>query len=436
MNHPSTAAHIECPYDVIVIGGGPSGMMAAGRAAERGARVLLLEKNQNLGKKLLITGGGRCNVTNAEFDTRTLLTHYGGSAKFLFSPFATFDVRATLDFFHNRGMQTKIEAQQRVFPVSDSASSVHQVLSDYLQTGNASVETGAVVEALVVNNQLVTGVQLTNGRTYSAPHYILATGGKSRPETGSTGDGFKWLEALGHTVSEPDPSLVPIALHEPWIRQLAGITLPSIKITAYQSGQKAFSKRGRLLFTHVGISGPTVLNVSKAIGELLEYGSVTLSLDLFPEYDHGSLDQMLITHFSEQSNKLCKNALAAFIPTNLVSIIFSMVAIPTETKCHSLSKESRKTLGRILKDLPMRVQGLLGADKAIVTSGGIALTEVDFRTMQSRLIPNLYITGDLLNIDRPSGGYSLQLCWTTGYVAGSAVPIHHEYKNEVFTEFQ
>ncbi len=410
-------------YDLIVIGGGPAGMMAAGRAAERGARVLLLEKNPNLGKKLLITGGGRCNVTNAEFNTRTLLAHYQASAKFLFSPFATFGVKETLDFFHQRGLPTKVEEKNRVFPVSDQAASVHQVLLTYLKTGRVETRTNAEVADILTGDGKIVAVKLHDSRHYTALSYLIATGGKSRPDTGSTGDGLLWLKKLGHTIIAPDPSLVPIKLKETWVKELAGLTLPDIKISVYQNQQKDFSKRGRVLFTHVGVSGPTILNMSKAIGELLTYGPVTLSLDLFPNKDQGTLDDMLIQLFADHKNKQCQNALTTLLPTSLVTPILSLAMIAPNTPCHSLTKAQRKALGQLLKQLTATVDSLLGADKAIITSGGVALTEVDFKTMRSRHYSNLYLAGDILNIDRPSGGYSLQLCWTTGYVAGNTVPI-------------
>ncbi len=410
-------------YDLIVIGGGPSGMMAAGRAAERGARVLLLEKNPGLGKKLLITGGGRCNVTNAEFDTRILLANYKASDKFLFSPFATFGVKETLDFFHHRGMVTKVEENNRVFPVSNQAASVHTVMTKYLADGTVETLMNAEVKNLHGEGSKITSVELRDGTNLTAGSYLIATGGKSRPETGSTGDGFLWLKALGHTVIEPDPSLVPIKLKEKWVKALAGLTLETVKVSLYQNGQRSFSKNGRVLFTHVGVSGPTILNMSKAIGELLDYGPVTLSLDLFPDQDHGTLDDTLIKLFVENNNKQFKNSLSPFLPASLATQIITLSTILPETQCNSITRDERKALVKLLKDFSFSVDSLLGTDKAIVTSGGIDLTEVDFKTMQSRKYNNLYLAGDILNIDRPSGGYSLQLCWTTGYVAGNSISL-------------
>ncbi len=410
-------------YDVIVIGGGPAGMMAAGTAAARGLRVLLLEKNSHLGKKLLITGGGRCNVTNAEPDLRTLLTHYQDSAKFLFSTFAQFDNTDTLEFFNTRGMPTKIEANHRAFPVSDTAQSVCDVLEAYLKAGHVTIRSNAEVTEVTHTDSTITGIILQDGSVLSATSYIIATGGKSRPDTGSTGDGFRWLAGIGHTINEPDPSLVPIALQEPWVKDLAGLTLADIKVSLWQNNERVLHKLGRVLFTHVGLSGPTILNLSKAVGELLDYGPVQIKLDLFPALDEGALDDAVVELFQTHQNKLLRNALGELIPASLVPVLLALIETTPELACHSVTREERKRLVTTLQALTVTVTGLLGVDKAIVTSGGVALTEVNTKTMQSRRFPNLYLVGDILNIDRPSGGYSLQLCWSTGFVAGNSIPL-------------
>lgn len=416
-----TAPFSHKKYDVIVIGGGPAGMMAAGRAAERGLRVLLLEKNPDVGKKLLITGGGRCNVTNAEFDTRTLLHNYKDGAKFLFSAFSQHAVKDTFEFFHTRDMDTKVEELKRAFPASNSARSVYQTLKNYLKETKVTVLNSTEVDEILFDQERVTGLKLTNGETLEATTYVLATGGKSRPDTGSTGDGFRWLSSLGHKVAEPDASLVPVALKETWVSQVAGTTLADIKISVYQNDKKVLTQAGKILFTHVGVSGPTILNLSKTIGELLEYGQVTLKLDLFPTLDEATLDAKLVDLF-QTSNKKFKNTLSPLLPTALANALVTQSKISPETEANSIKKEERKSLVKLLKALTLNVKGLLGVEKAIVTSGGVDLTEVNFKTMQSRLYPNLYLVGDILNIDRPSGGYSLQLCWTTGFVAGNNIP--------------
>lgn len=414
-------------WDVAVIGGGAAGMMAAGRAAELGARVILIEKNPTLGKKLLISGGGRCNVTNAEFDTRTLLGKYNRGGKktdqFLFSPFAKFDVKKTLEFFHARGMPTKIEALQRVFPESNSAQSVWDVLFSYMNKGGVKILTGIKVEKIVAKDGAVSHIELVNGQKIFAHRYILASGGKSRPETGSSGDGFTWMSELGHTVREPSAALVPLSLKDSWVKNISGVSLENAKLTLIQNGKKFGTSSGKMLFTHVGISGPAVLNISKDVGDLLKYDSVALALDLVPDVSQEALAIRLHEMLREESNKMVKNVLSNFIPSGLVPIVLMLSDTDPETPSHSITREARLVILKYMKSLPLSVKGLLGVEKAIVTSGGVALTEIDFQTMTSRLYPNLHLVGDMLDIDRPSGGYSLQLCWTTGYVAGESAVI-------------
>jgi predicted Rossmann fold flavoprotein len=407
----------ETVWDVVVIGGGPAGMMAAGRAAERRKKVILIEKNDSLGKKLLITGGGRCNVTNAEFDTRKLLSKFKDASKFLFSPFAEWSVQDTLDFFNKRNMPTKTEKEQRVFPVSNKAQSVWDVLVNYIKENNVEILSDSPVSGFVLKEGKIVGVKIKK-ETVFGKSFILATGGTSRPETGSTGDGYKWLKTIGHTVIEPIPSLVPIAAKDKWIKRLAGVSLNDIKITVTQNGEKQNVSNGKILFTHVGISGPTVLNMSKDVGELLKYGEVVLELDLLPKHDHSKLNSALQEIFKENDKKKFKNSLGTLIPSSMVPIVIELSGIDPEINCNSITREARMRLIDLIKHIPINVSKLLGVDKAIISSGGILLDEVDFKTMQSRMYSNLFLVGDILNIDRPSGGYSLQLCWTTGFVAG------------------
>lgn len=406
-------------YDVAIIGGGPAGMMAAGRAGETGKRVILLEKNPTLGVKLLITGGGRCNVTNAELDVRTFLKKYKDSDKFLFSSFSQFSVKDTLEFFNSRGMETKVEAENRVFPVSDSAQSVWDVLIDYLKVNNVEIKTNASVIGFDVENNHITAIKLKNKEKIFAKKIILATGGTSRPETGSTGDGFAWLKEIGHTIIPSDDALVPLSIDDSWVKELSGVTLQNIKLTTFQNNQKQQSHKGKLLFTHFGISGPTVLNMSKDVGELLKYGEVEIRLDLLPDLDHGMMNSRLQELFKLDDKKKIKNSLDSLIPSSLVPVVLKLSNINENKTNNSVTREERLKLIEVIKGITMQVNELLGSDKAIVSSGGVELTEVDFKTMQSKIISNLYLVGDVLNIDRPSGGYSLQLCWTTGFVAGS-----------------
>jgi len=409
-------------YDVVIIGGGPAGMMAAGRAAERGRSVLLIEKNPGLGKKLLITGGGRCNVTNNKTEVRTMLSKYKGNDQFLFSAFAQFSVKDTLHFFNSRGLATKEENEGRVFPVSNSAKSVFDVLVKYMKEGKVKIQTGTEVTGISVDESTENiKIGIKGAEDIIAKNCVLATGGISRPETGSTGEGFKWLKKLGHTIIENDFALVPVALSDAWAKKLGGVTLENIKITTFQNSNKQSVGKGSLLFTHFGITGPTILNMSKEIGELLKYGKVLIELDLFPKTDNGALKKQLQELLVANNNKKLKNTLSNLIPTALALALLKVLNIDGETKNNMVSAESRKKIVAIMKAVPLNVSHLLGADKAVISSGGVDLKEVNFKTMQSRLIPNLYLVGDVLNIDRPSGGYSLQLCWTTGFVAGSNI---------------
>ena len=405
-------------YDVIVIGGGAAGMMAAGRAAENGQRVLSLEKNKVLGEKLKITGGGRCNITNAEDNERLLLANYGSAEKFLYSCFAQFGVADTFNFFESRGLPLVVQASKRTFPKTEKALDVFKFLEKYLTQGGVEVRTNAKVEKIVGNAGKIEKI-VVDKQDVVAKRYILATGGKSHPETGSTGDGFVWLKQLGHAVANPTPTIVPLAVSTDWVKQLAGVTLRDIKITFFTNGKKSLALKGNVLLTHFGLSGPLILNAAGKVADLLHGGEVTAEIDVHPMLDLGGLDKHITKIFDANKNKVFKNTLKLVTPNGTASVIVSLLNIDLETKIHSITKDQRKQIGRLLKALPVAVTGLMGYDRAVITDGGVALKEVDVKTMQSKLYRNLYIVGDLLHISRPSGGYSLQLCWTTGFIAGN-----------------
>jgi predicted Rossmann fold flavoprotein len=405
-------------WDVAVIGGGPAGLMAAGRAAELGARVILLEKNLAPGKKLLITGGGRCNVTNAEFDVKKLLAKYGDASKFLASPFSQWDSKATIEFFETRGMPIKVAAEQRAFPASDTARSVYETLLTYVNGKGVTMVPNAPVASLSAEGGTVAAAKIMGGNTIRARAFILATGGISRPETGSNGDGFRILRTLGHTVDESGGALVPLALVEP-IARAAGVAVRA-KVTVLQDSAKQTSQIGKMLFTHIGLSGPAILNLSRDIGQLLIHGQVFLEIDFFPAEGYEKIDALLQETLKAHTNKMARNALGAVIAPALVPVLLDRAGINPEKMCNSVTRDERVRLMKTLKHFEVEVKNLLGLEKAVVTSGGVALTEIDMKTMQSLKYPNLYIVGDLLDINRPSGGYSLQICWTTGFVAGSA----------------
>jgi predicted Rossmann fold flavoprotein len=407
-------------WDVIVIGGGPAGMMAAATAGSRGKRVLLLEKNPSLGKKLLITGGGRCNVTNNKHDIRTMQAQYKGAGKFLFSLFAQHGVKESIEWFESRGVELKEENEGRLFPTTDSAKTIFDTLVTEMKKSGVVVRRKAAVRTIIYDSASGSfSIKVTDDTTFRTTSCVVATGGTSRPETGATGDGYPWLKKLGHTVVPNSFSLVPLSLKNTWTKKLSGLTLTNIKLTVYADNKKISVHDGKILFTHVGITGPTVLNMSKTVGELLAHSKVTLKLDLFPTMDAGAFKLFLREKLAENSNKKLKNVLSEIIPTALTTATLSELSISGETPCHSVLSEDRSKLTMFLKAVPLHVKGLLGEDKAIVSSGGVPLTELNMKTMESNIVPHLYIAGDLLNIDRPSGGYSLQLCWSTGYVAGS-----------------
>ena len=436
-------------YDVIVIGGGAAGMMAAGIAAQAGKRVLVVEKNKRLGEKLRITGGGRCNITNAESDIHKFLEKYGENNKFLYSPFSQFSNKDTFDFFEKLGLPLVTQGLGRVFPHTEKAVDVCNALETFMQSGNVTVLTKSPVTKILQTKDSLTyqervaealrgrgsleerggarggvlkGV-VSNGITYTANTFILATGGVSHPETGSTGDGFKWLKDLGHTIVEPTPSIVPVSVSDAWIKALAGKSFDEVKITFFVNAKgikrKSFAKQGRILATHFGLSGPMILNAAHQIADLLHEGSVTAEINLFPGKDLGTVERQIIELFDANKNKSFKTVFKELVPVGMGSGIIELVDfIEHDLKAHSITKESRKQLVKLLTALPVHITDLMGFDRAVIADGGIPLEEIDTKTMRSQVAHNLFITGDLLHVNRPSGGYSLQLCWTTGYLAG------------------
>jgi predicted Rossmann fold flavoprotein len=415
----TTPAQSRTHYPVVVIGGGPAGMMAAASAAQFGVSVLLLEKNSHLGKKLLITGGGRCNVTNNKPVVREMLSQYQSEGKFLFSTFVQHGVQESIDWFTQRGVPLKEENEGRLFPLTQKAQTIRDALALELEKHPVTIQANAPVSSIQKEKDVFT-IQLTDGQTLTADACIVATGGSARPETGSTGEGFEWLKQLGHTVVENTSALVPITLQSNWSKTLSGITMPECKITLLADGQKHSVVKGKILFTHVGVTGPTILNMSKTVGELLSYGPVTLSVDLFPGVDSAHMNTMIQDVLQKNNNKKVRNALAELLPAAVAKAMLTLCDIDGQTQCNSITKTQRVQLIELLKAVPLEVSGLLGKNKAVVSSGGVVLKEVDFRTMESKVVSHLYLVGDVLNVNRPSGGYSLQLCWSTGAVAGAA----------------
>ncbi len=416
------APHFGQHFDVIVIGGGSAGMFAAGTAAQNGKRALLIEKNKVLGKKLSITGGGRCNITNAEEDVRKLLSNYSDAAKFLFSPFSQFGVQDTFDFFESQGLPLVVEGGKRAFPHTHSAPDVVATLKRFATSNGVTLKTGVKVQGFIMHEGRIAGVQ-TNHESCSGDSFILATGGSSHKHTGSTGEGVEWLGDLGHTVHKPNPDIVPLKVDEKWVKDLSGTALPFMKITftdLHNSKKLRFSRTGRLLFTHFGLSGPLILNAAHEVKRILRHGPVRAYIDLYPDTEVGTLRNRLLELLNVNKNKTLRNVLREFVPSGMQSAITSLL-LPqgtAEKKVHSVTQEERHAIVDLLKALPLTVIDTMGYEWAVVSDGGVELTEIDMKTMRSRFHENLFFTGDVLNISRPSGGYSLQLCWTTGYVAG------------------
>ena len=408
----------EIIFDVTIIGGGPAGMMAAGRAGEMGAKVVLLERNNALGRKLLLTGKGRSNITRAEFNSRELIKKYGREGDFLLYPLSVFGVKETIGFFEKKGLKIKTERGKRIFPQSDKASDVLAILIDYLKLGGVKIMTNSKVEKILKQKNRASKIILKDGREISAKNYIIATGGKSFPGTGSTGDGYQWAKELGHSISKLRPALVPLKIKENWPKMAQGLALKNVELSVFQNNKKKDSRFGEMLFTHFGISGPIILDLSGEIAELLEKGEVKLVLDLKPALDFRTLDKRIQSDFSKYSQKLFKNSLSDLLPQKLIPIIVKLSGIAPFKKVNVITREERYKLVRLLKGLAMTASSLLGFEMAIVTSGGVSLKEIDSKTMKSKLIENLFFAGEIINLHGPTGGYNLQLCWSTGYLAG------------------
>ncbi len=408
-------------FNVIIVGGGASGMMAAGQVVQQypSATVLLIEKNKRLGEKLSITGGGRCNITNATFDTKELLTQYGTAEKFLHSTFAQFSPKDTIEFFENLNIPIVVQERNRAFPRSERAGDVTEAMIKFCTHPNITIKTNTTIKNIIKSDFKIDFVETEKGERYSADSYIIATGGLSHPETGSTGDGFNWLSKLEHTVKTPTPTLVPWKVSDLWIHKHSGTAIDDIKITVAVDGKKYFSCVGRVLCTHTGLSGPTILNHSSKLQDALLSGSVEGSIDMYPKFNHKEVDEMILSVFENNKNKMLKNVLSEITRLHASEkLLEKYLPYDIETPINSVSKEFRKSLTQLLKNIPITITGLEGYTKSVVADGGVSLTEIDTKTMRSKKISNLFVTGDLLDIRRPSGGYSLQLCWTTGFVAG------------------
>jgi len=408
-------------YNLAVIGGGPAGMIAAGHAGETGSRVILLEKNTCLGVKLLITGKERCNITNAEEDLKKIIEAYGQNGKFLYSALNKFSNKDVVDFFESHGIETKVERGRRVFPVSDNANDVLNCLKKYLKDNNVEIRFNSPVEKIVINtgnsnHKKIEKIILKNGKEIIADSFVIATGGKSYPGTGSTGDAYKWLKKIGHTVIEPKPALTPIIVKEKIVKKLEGLSLKNVEISLWEK-RKLDSYFGEALFTNNGLSGPIILDLSKKISEN-KIKDLKIKIDFKPALDYPTLDKRILRDFGEKKNRQFKNSLNKLLPKKLIPVIIELSGIEENKQINEVTKIERKKIIKLLKEFELSVKGLVGFEKAIVTSGGVNLKEVDPKTMKSKIIDNLYFAGEILDIDGPTGGYNLQVAWSTGYLVG------------------
>ena len=409
---------------IVVIGGGPAGLMAAITAAQKyggtKAMVTLIEKNERIGRKLMITGKGRCNVTN-NCDVDALIKNTPKNARFLYSAFSKFTPQDVMDFFESNGVPLKTERGNRVFPVSDKAVDIVDALSRVTKKSGVKTVCGEAA-SIILNNVGIEAVKLKNGETIKADAVVLATGGMSYPVTGSTGDGYKIAKALGHTVTDIKPSLVPIECHEGFCSHLAGLSLKNVNLSVFEEGKKkpVFSEQGEMLFTHFGISGPLVMS-SSAYMRKMDSRRYTAVIDLKPALDTEQLDKRILRDFGEQTNKDFSNSLDKLLPKSLIPVIVNLSGINPHLKVNQISREERMRLVFLLKGFTLNITGFRPIEEAIVTSGGISVKEINPATMESKIINGLYFAGEVIDTDAFTGGFNLQIAFSTGYLAGSNI---------------
>lgn len=405
---------------IIVVGGGAAGIMAAGRAGSRGHEVHLYEKNNRLGKKILITGKGRCNLTN-DCDVETLLENIPGNPYFMYSAFYHLDSPQTQALFHRLGLETKVERGRRVFPVSDKSLDVVFALEQYLRENKVKQHLDTPVEEILISEGKAVGVRLKKGTVIEADAVIVTTGGLSYPATGSTGDGYRFAKKVGHQVTRLYPSLVPLKTAEEWCKSLMGLSLRNISIQVKnRKGKTVYEEFGEMLFTHYGVSGPVILSASRHLILTIDEG-YKLYIDLKPAMDEKKLDMRLLRDFEKYANRDFINALDDLLPKKLIPVIVALSGIPESKKVNSITKEERKSLLTLMKGLPLTITGTAGYNEAVITCGGICVDEIDPSTMESKLVKNLHFAGEVLDVDAYTGGYNLQIAFSSGFTAGEGV---------------
>lgn len=410
---------------VIVIGGGAAGMFAAIAAAKNGHQVTLFEKNEKLGKKIFITGKGRCNITNAA-EIEELFNAVVTNSKFLYSSFYGYTNQNVIDFFEDAGVPVKIERGNRVFPVSDHSSDVIRALEREMKKAGVKVCLNTEVKSIEVENGKFRRVVLKDTTTQNADACIVATGGLSYRSTGSTGDGFRFAQSVGHKVTQCYPSLVPMETKEPWVCELQGLSLRNVEAKILDGKKELYKDFGEMLFTHFGVSGPLIISASSYVGKKFvdkkgQKKELTLEIDLKPALTEEQLDQRVLRDFEENHNRQFKNAITKLFPSKLIPVILELSGIDPEKKVNSIEKEERKQFVYLIKHFRMTLTGLRDYPEAIITKGGVNVKEIDPGTMESKLVKGLYFAGEVLDLDALTGGFNLQIAWSTGYAAGNSI---------------
>ena len=404
---------------IVVIGGGPAGMMAAMKAAENGAEVTLLEKMSRLGRKMLITGKGRCNITNAS-EIPEIIKNIPGNGKFLHSCIKAYDNEDVQLFFNDNGVPTKVERGMRVFPVSDKAADPVDALILKLKELGVRIITDTRVTAIKAEDNKITGVKAADGTIYPAGAVILATGGASYPGTGSSGDGYKLSEVLGHTIIKPLPALVPLETEEEWVKEAQGLSLRNVEVTLWADGEKAGQQFGEMLFTHFGVTGPIILTLSRQVAKLLDEGNfVELSINLKPALTPEQLDARILRDFEKYQRKELKNAMHDLLPGKLIAPVLDSAYLEPDRMVNTITKEERKRLAETLQNLMLTVTKTRPIAEAIVTAGGVCVKEINPKTMESKIVKGLYVAGEVADVDAYTGGYNLQAAFSMGAAAGN-----------------
>lgn len=402
---------------VIIIGGGAAGSLAAIFAARNGRQVVLLEKNEKIGKKLYITGKGRCNVTNAG-DMEELFAAVTANPKFLYSAFYGFTNEQTMEFFEELGVRLKTERGNRVFPLSDHSSDIIHALQKEMKRQNVTILFQAEVKELFIEKGTFRSVRLKDGRTFRADACIVATGGLSYPSTGSTGDGYRFARESGHGVTQTMPSLVPMEVKEWYAKELQGLSLKNVTASVYDGKKKLYEEFGEMLFTHFGVSGPVILSASSVVGRKLAEKELILSIDLKPALTKEQLDQRVLRDFEENKNKRFKNAVDRLFPAKLKPVMIELCQIDPEKPVNEISREERLRFVELIKNFRMTLTALRGYNEAIITKGGVSVKDINPQTMESKQVQGLYFAGEVLDVDALTGGFNLQIAWSTGYLAG------------------